>query len=313
MGTVNSSAAGNKKSRKYRIGRDKPVEKGQLLLGSDQPFDLDLTLGCGQVFRWEKKGEWWSGIVEGKSIRIRQGGRTLSWTGAGEKFIMSYFHLDLDLPMVLSSVDRDQVIHRAIERCRGLRIVRQPPWECLASYICATYSNIPRIKRQIRAIAREFGTPVTTGEEEEYAFPPPEALAGRADCDLRLCGLGYRAPYLCRTAALIQTDPRWADRIGRLGEEEARRELMRFPGVGPKVADCVLLFAFQKYGSVPVDVWIRRILTRLYPLNGPFRTYESARQFARSQFGDYAGYAQEYLFCARDLLVPRSPGQGDSG
>ncbi len=280
------------------------TETGTLKLGSDQPFDLDLTLGCGQVFRWEKQGEWWSGIVGDKVIRVRQTGSTIDWTGTDVQNISHYFHLDLDLRRVLALIDRDPVIHLAIEKCHGLRIIRQPPWECLASYICATYSNIPRIKGQIRAIAREFGKPADVDGDRGYTFPAPGVLAGAGDCDLRLCGLGYRAPYLCRTAAAIRDDPRWADRLDRMDEEAARRELMKLPGVGPKVADCVLLFAFQKYGAVPVDVWIRRILTTMYPREGPFRTYESARQFARSHFGDYAGYAQEYLFCARDLLVP---------
>lgn len=274
----------------------------ELKLGSDQPFDLDLTLGCGQVFRWEKEGEWWAGIVENHSIRVRQVGRTIEWTGADEKFIIRYFHLDFDLPRVLTLIDRDPLIHEAIGKCRGLRIIRQPAWECLASYICATYSNIPRIKGQIRAISKEFGAPLPKGGG--FAFPSPDTLALRDDCDLRLCGLGYRAPYLCRSAAAISSDPGWASRLHRLDEEDARRELMMLPGVGPKVADCVLLFAFQKYRSFPVDVWIKRILSAHYPRAGPFTTYESARRFAQTHFGAYAGYAQEYLFCVRDTLVP---------
>jgi N-glycosylase/DNA lyase len=126
-----------------------------LRLTKNQPFSLDVTLSCGQVFRWEKEQNgWWGGIVGNRAIRIRQDGTTLTWEGAPRKFIEHYFSLDQDISAITASFDRDPFIHAAIDRCHGLRLVRQPPWECLISYICATNSNIPMIKRRTRKNGR---------------------------------------------------------------------------------------------------------------------------------------------------------------
>lgn len=131
-----------------------------ITLRPDQPFDLDRTLSCGQAFRWEKVEGWWQGIVEGRAIRIRQDADLLTFSGVDAEFICDYFRLDQDLPGILSSIDRDPVIARAIQECWGLRLVRQQPWECLASYICATNTNIPAVKRRIALMAERFGGPV---------------------------------------------------------------------------------------------------------------------------------------------------------
>ncbi|NYT17885.1 MAG: 8-oxoguanine DNA glycosylase, partial [Methanomicrobiales archaeon] len=134
-------------------------------------FSLDLTLSCGQVFRWERNGDWWQGIVGNEVIRIRQEGDLLLIESGRKETIRSYFQLDLDLDRILRSIDRDPVIHGAIRRCRGLRIIRQDPWECLASYICATYANIPGIKKKIRLLSESFGELLETESGTFYRFP----------------------------------------------------------------------------------------------------------------------------------------------
>jgi len=278
-------------------------------LRSDQPFDLDLTLSCGQVFRWERDETGaWNGIVGDSLIRISQQGCSLIFEGADTQFIRAYFQLDEDLPGIISSIDRDPLVHAAISMSRGLRIVRQPAWECLASYIIATYANIPGIRRRISLLCRCFGERVTGDRGEFYTFPTAEAIASSDPCRIAECRLGYRAPYLKETAKAIAEDRGWEGRIAGLCYEDARRDLMRLKGVGRKVADCVLLFAFGKKEAFPVDVWIQRILRTRYPGGESLRTYDQCSRFGRSHYGMYAGYAQEYLFCARAALTGERQG-----
>ncbi len=276
-----------------------------LTLSADQPFNLDKTLSCGQVFRWAETNGWWTGVIRDRVIRIQQDGNHLSWSGADEAFIRHYFSLDLDLSRILAEIDCDPVIHRAIYACRGLRIIRQTPWECLVSYMIATFTNIPSIKRRISLLCREFGNKIDSGGEPYFSFPTPEALAGSDEKQVRACSLGYRAPYLCQVAQAIHQDPGWAGAIRNLPYEEARTELMRYRGVGRKVADCVLLFGFERLEAVPVDVWIERILRQHYLKPGEKANYDHIRRYAQGYFGPFAGYAQEYLFCMRNDITKK--------
>jgi N-glycosylase/DNA lyase len=275
----------------------------RIILPDETAFSLDQSLRCGQVFRWEKTGDWWEGVVEREAIRIRQQGRRLTFEGTTPERVRDYFQLDLDLAPILRSIDRDSVIRGAIAACCGLRLIKQSPWECLASYICATYANIPGIKKKIALLAENFGDPIShRSGRDRYAFPPVERIAGSDLCDISACRLGYRAPYLCATAQAISRDPGWIRRVDTLDYANARRDLMCLAGVGPKVADCVLLFAFQKYEAFPVDVWIARIMQRFYgaPVKG---NYEQTGSLGRRYFGPYAGYAQEYLFIDRERIL----------
>ena len=234
----------------------------RIVLSSEEPFSLDQTLGCGQVFRWNR-------LPDGRLVRCcgRPGNpvpaerSTLTFKGADETFIRHYFSLDLDLGAILESIDVDPFIHRAIERCRGLRLVRQPPWECLCSYICATNSNIPMIRRRIASIAETFGDEVEPGESKFFSFPHPSKIS----CTGRSIGsrcLQARVPhtYVSGTSSEVAAQNDWATTIAAMPYEEARSQIMKFSGIGPKAADCVLLFAFQKYDAFPVDVWIRRMM-----------------------------------------------------
>jgi N-glycosylase/DNA lyase len=279
-----------------------------LVLHANQPFSLDQTLGCGQVFRWDRTQDgWWYGVVGARVIKCRQDESTLTYEGAPESVIRHYFSLDVDLEAITASFDHDPFIHGAIGQCRGLRLIRQPEWECLCSYICATNSNIPMIRRRIATIAKEFGNEISFEGTTYYTFPVPSLIScSGGDHALADCKLGYRSPYVFKTACEIADMKQWKKTITSLPYEEARRELMKLSGIGPKAADCILLFAFQKYESFPVDVWIRRIMREHYiPTlsNNSALTgweYDTIRLFARRQFGDFCGYAQEYLYAARE-------------
>ena len=274
-----------------------------LILLPDQPFSLSLTLGCGQAFRWEQDGAgWWEGVVGNELIRIRQEGQVLTFTGTCEEDLIEYFALDLDLSVVLDSIDRDPFIHAAIEECAGLRILRQPPWECLLSYICATNTNIPMVRKRVRLLAETLGERIPG--TAQFTFPTQQVFSGICIEPLDRCRLGYRKDYLASTACRLAAVDGWEELTRALSYEGARQELIGLPGIGPKAADCVLLFGFTRYEAFPVDVWIRRIMQQYYPdtaAEGPFtpKEYERIRRFARGYFGRYAGYAQEYLYGAR--------------
>ncbi|KQC03720.1 MAG: hypothetical protein APR53_04600 [Methanoculleus sp. SDB] len=274
----------------------------QYLLSESQPFDLDSTLACGQAFRWECRDGWWQGVVGTHWVRIRQDGNCLRYEGISESFLVRYFGLDLDLDAILASINRDPVIDRAIRQYRGLRILRQDPWECLLSFICAQNAHIPFITRMITALAETFGDPVDAPWGDAHALPGAATLAACEPDALTCCRLGYRARYIHAAARRAADHPDWAARVRARPQESGRQELMCFCGVGPKVADCILLFAFSKWEAFPVDVWIRRIMSREYlPEEYPqkvlgCREYDKIRRFAQDYFGAYAGYAQEYLF-----------------
>ena len=278
-----------------------------ITLHPDQPFDLNATLGCGQVFRWDRTADgWWYGVVGDRMIKIRQDGNRLTYAGVPAPFIRRYFSLDVDLAAILASIDTDPFIHACIRKNRGLRLVRQQPWECTVSYICSTNSNIPTIRRRIASIAKTYGTPLEFEKKTWYSFPKPASISCGGHEGLTECRLGYRQPYVFGTSSLVSDEKEWEKMIRKLPYEEARRELMKLHGVGPKAADCILLFAFRKYEAFPVDVWIRRIMARHYlpdlfpdtPLTN--REYDTIRRFAREHFGEYCGWAQEYLYAGRE-------------
>jgi len=277
-----------------------------ITLSHIQQFSLDQTLGCGQVFRWDHTDDgWWYGVVGMQVIKIRQDGRQLAFDGASVPFITEYFSLDVDLQPILASIDCDPFIDIAMRQCAGLRLIRQPKWECLISYICSTNSNIPMIRRRIGTIAEQFGREIIFEGKTYSTFPEPSAIACSGGKTLADCKLGYRTPFVFNTASAIGNIKQWEETISAMPFEAARRELMKLSGVGPKAADCILLFAFQKYEAFPVDVWIRRIMQQHYirTLNSNAALtgweYDIIRRFAREHFGEYCGYAQEYLYAAR--------------
>jgi N-glycosylase/DNA lyase len=279
-------------------------------LGPSLPFDLDFTLCCGQTFRWEKKGDWWYGVVRESVFKVRQDGDKLEFENANEAFIRRYFGLNDDLPEILAQINKDEHVAAAIKQFKGLRILRQNPWECLVSYICATYKNIAAIKRMLLGLSRKFGEKVVLDSYSFFTFPTPIELAHATLHDLRECELGYRAKYVSQTAKEICSDEYDLEGLKRTLYNQAKEKLLRFPGVGPKVADCVLLFSLEKLDAFPVDVWIKRAISRHYPRHFPQKLaermsnekslstseYEQLSLFGRNYFGKYAGYAQEYLY-----------------
>jgi len=267
-----------------------------------RPLDLDLTLGCGQTFRWRRADDGsWSGPIDDQLATLscekgRLVAEVLPGTRGCDEAIWQYLRGDDDLQSILSELgSRDPVIARGLGGFSGLRLVKMDPWECVLSYILATNANIPRIAGMIDAVSRTFGEKIM---RDVYAFPTPSNMSGATRRALAVCGLGYRAEYV---HSLIRTiDERSLERMKSLDYERLRDALMEIPGVGPKVSDCVALFGFGELGAFPVDVWIRRALRRLYGIDG---NYETLRRFAAERFGRYAGFAQECLYHNERILA----------
>jgi len=276
----------------------------------DVSFDLDFSLCCGQVFRWKKIGEWWYGVVGEKVFKIRQCGAELEFDNVSEKFVTHYFGLDDDLDQISLCISKDDYVRAALRRFEGLRIVRQLPWECLISFICATYKSIAAIELMLSKLSKKVGEKRVFDGLDFYTFPTVSKLALTSENVLRECGLGYRAKYVQATAKKINEDNFKLESLKILPYLEARKKLMEFPGVGLKVADCVLLFSLEKMEALPVDVWVKRVILNHYANQLPEELvkklsshdslsnseYEKLNAFGRSYFGKFAGYAQEYLF-----------------
>ncbi|MFB0567016.1 MAG: DNA-3-methyladenine glycosylase [Candidatus Bathyarchaeia archaeon] len=281
---------------------------------SKTPFSLDFTLQCGQAFRWKKIDEWWYGVIRQNVVKARQNESIIEFQTypeeLGSKFLENYFRLDDDLPKIYSSILKDEHIKVAVEEFKGLRLMRQEPWECLISYICATNKNIPAIKDMILNISKRFGKKLLFDELEFYTFPNHHDLVNASIEALRACRLGFRAERVLKVSRKVSTGEVDLEALRKLLYEEAKIELMKLPGVGPKVADCVLLFSLDKLEAFPIDVWMRRIVAEYYCdhfepsflkrlLSKKSLTsgeYNRIGVFAREYFGKFVGYAQEYLY-----------------
>jgi len=269
----------------------------------DGPFNLDLTVSCGQAFRWRNDAQEWSAPFSSGIWHVHQKDSILYYDGCSEDELVTYFALDIDLDDILASIDVDPLIHEAVLSCRGLRICRQPEFECLVSYLCASCSNIPMITKRIELLSEKFGKKL---DSEVYAFPKAETLAKADTQAIRNCKTGYRDSYIADTASFAATHPTWMKTLHEASYEDAKKLLMERKGIGDKVADCVLLFGFEKYEAVPVDVWIERILrTQYFPDRETKLSYATASSFARKHFGKFAGYAQEYLYAQREIITKR--------
>ncbi len=266
------------------------------------PLDLDLTLSCGQTFRWRRAGDSWQGVLGNHVVTLRQRGRVLEIDTdldgrRAVAMVKEHLRAGDDIPRIQRSLSKDPVLARGVRRARGLRIVKMDEWECLVSFVLATYANIPRITKMVEALCSRFGKEIVSGV---HAFPDIRRLGQASVEELEGCGLGYRAKYL--TDLCSYTSSRDIRRMTRMSFEDLREELLELPGVGNKVADCVALFGFGRLEAFPIDVWMERSLARLYGVKG---NYGKLRAFASERFGDYAGYAQEYLYYNERLCVPR--------
>ncbi len=264
-------------------------------------YDLAATLTSGQAFRWRFQHGAWESVLGSHWVRLRQdqneiiaetGDATSDWN-----WLESYLQLNVNLPEIISTFPDDEPMRTAAAACEGLRLLRQDPWECLASFILSSTKQIVQIQQIVALLCHRFGERVIVpvGSEPAFAFPNFARVAQASEAELRECKMGFRAPYLFATAKMLAAKEIDLEKLRQCPVSEARGELLKFPGVGNKIADCVLLFAYGFQEAFPVDVWVMKALRALY---FPKRRVKLKRlqKFSKSHFGVNAGYAQQYLF-----------------
>jgi N-glycosylase/DNA lyase len=264
-------------------------------------YDLDATLMSGQAFRWHPHEHGWVGVIGTRWVRLHQGPGSLTAETAQPvsdwHWLAYYLQADIDWSGVVRTFPDDEPMRAAVSACRGLRLLRQDPWECLASFILSSTKQIVQIRQIVALLCERYGEPLAVAPAcpPAFAFPSPPRLARVTEAELRACKMGFRAPYLLATARLVASGQFDLPRVQSLPLEVARTELMQLPGVGRKIADCALLFAYGFQSAFPLDVWVLKALRQLY---FPRRRVSPPRlhRFADTHFGPCAGYAQQYLF-----------------
>jgi N-glycosylase/DNA lyase len=309
-------------------------------------FDLAMTLDSGQVFHWEKAGNGFIGAIGERAFYVEQDRALLKVRCAGTaqpahetralpEIIRNYFALDHSLAEVCASFPDDPVMNAARDFCRGLRIIRQSKWECLATFICSSMKQVAHIRQISRKLRERFGearkislqrsiqntqggsaapramlidsasptfvnieqgTARSTNNCIAYTFPTVKRIAQSSERELRKCGLGYRAKNLLATARLVASGEADLEAWAALCDLELRTRLCELPGVGAKVANCVMLFAYERLRAFPIDVWIERVLREKYFPRARKLKASRLRMFAQEYFGEQGGYAQQYLF-----------------
>lgn len=282
---------------------------GNFVLEHVRDFQPRHIFDCGQAFRWEREEDGsYTGIAGGRIANIRfepdsedPGQGRVIFSNVEEREFTDFWKDYLDLKRDYGAIKRalaqkDPVIRTAIQAGDGIRLLRQDPWETLISFLISQNNHIPRIKNCIRTLCEQFGQPAGVyGGRVFYSFPRPEDLAGLEPEDLAPCRMGYRTKYITAAARKVAEDGgrRLRAMCGpEIAAEEAFRYVTGFSGVGPKVANCVLLFSMGKYDSFPVDVWVKKVMKELYGLDSA----QKIMDFAGENYGGYGGFAQQYLF-----------------
>ena len=275
-----------------------------------EPFDVQQTLDGGQAFGWYQSADGsYRGVLGDRVISIGCNGRRVSYrveNGGGEtdmkERVEDYLVATADVDRVRSTLSGEPGYGEEVWKMPLIRVMRQDPWECLAGFICSQNSNIPRIKQMVASVAR-LGQRV--GDDDwAFEFPHPSVVAEAGEKGLRGIGLGYRGKHLAPTAAIL-AESLDVKSLRYATYEDAKLALMELPGVGPKVADCILAYSLDKGEAFPVDVHVRRAAIRLYGLGEKIKN-EAVGEWARDRFGEYAAWAQLYMF--RDEINRRTNG-----
>lgn len=282
---------------KFVSGESKYFEKRFSL----ENYDLAATLDSGQVFRWsfsEDNNSWEGPVGENWVTLTQSGGDVIARTAAppGDwHWLEDYFQFNFNITQILDSFPcDDQILKMAYDYTPGLRLLNQDHWECLASFILSSNKQIVHIRQMISNLCNHYGVAIP-GTSGSYQFPSPEVLAACEETELRELKLGYRAGFLRNSAKMVADGDIDLASIAGMETEMAREELMKLPGVGPKIADCVLLFGYGKYDAFPVDTWILKVLVQAY-FRGRHKPLSQLQVFSRKHFGPYRGYAQQFLF-----------------
>ena len=278
----------------------------EYILENCKSFELEHIFECGQCFRWNKQEDGsYTGIFKQNVVNVKKADNKIIFRGICKENIkdecIKYFDLNTNYDNIKSKLSNvDNYLKTSIEYGEGLRILNQDLWETLISFIISANNNIPRIKGIIERISKSYGEKIVWDKAEYYTFPTPQELSRASVEDLRNIGLGFRDVRVYETTKIINENP---NKLKELEDEKdvnkLREELLKFPGVGPKVADCVMLFStLKKLEVFPIDVWVRRVMNELYIKNDDETKInkKEIEELAKTKYGNLAGIAQQYLF-----------------
>lgn len=269
-------------------------------------FDPIISINSGQVFLWEKHKNSWYGIHGDQVIKFTQSDKCIEFSSFPEdkSCDQKIFRLDDDIKKIFKEISHDPLIYRLTKAYPGLRLIRQEPHQCLFTFVCASNTNIPMIRRMLYNMTRKFGKHTKVDGMDFSTFPSATAINKASVDELRDCGLGYRTKAIKASADAISSGRLEFDLLRKSGYYESKKELLQVYGIGNKIADCVLLFSLEKLDAFPIDVWIARALASHYSWlhKSKFHDkitphqYQQLSDDARRYFGKYAGYAQQYLY-----------------
>lgn len=261
-------------------------------------LDLDNTLFSGQAFRWYKKGDWYYGYINNVFIRLRKKNNFIEYENSQkiifESEIKNYFDLDNDYSNIFLELN-DKNASLAFQSYDGMKVLNQDPWECLISFIISAWSNVPKISKSINELCLELGDKQVVGSETGYTFPSPNIISNVNENYLRKFALGYRSKYVLATSKMLNNNLNLIYDLFNYEYDNALNELLKFPGVGDKVANCVLIYSLKKSFAFPVDLWVERILVDDYKLEKKVPLVKK-RKWAQNHFGKYSGIIQHFLF-----------------
>lgn len=262
-------------------------------------INLENTINSGQVFLWKKNQDSWYGINGQNILKINEFAEIKSYIRSK----VDFFREKDDLEKILKSISKDKITRNAVKKYSGLRLLRQDPFQCFISFIVSSNSNIQKIKTSLENICKNFGEKVTFENKEFFLFPKPKILASASIQEIKKCGVGYRSNFIINASEMVYSDKINFEFLKKIQYHEAKEIISQVPGVGDKVADCILLFSLDKLESFPLDRWMIRILEKYYPSIFELSTkivthkqYEILHEKITNYFGPYAGYAQQFLF-----------------
>ncbi len=268
-------------------------------LQNNSIINVENSINSGQVFLWRKNKDSWYGINGQNILKISKLGNIKSYQNTKTDF----FRKKDNIEKIIKSISKDNVSKKAVKQYLGLRILEQDPFQCLISFIVSSNSNIQKIKNSLEKMSKKFGEKVEFENQEFFLFPKPEILAKASINEIKSCGVGYRAKFIKDAANMIVLKKIDFEYLKKCNYLDAKEEICKIPGVGNKVADCILLFSLNKLESFPLDRWMIKILKKYYSDKFQLKTksitqkqYEILHEKIVNHFGPYAGYAQQFLF-----------------
>ena len=262
-------------------------------------INIDNSINSGQVFLWEKNGTDWYGINGQDILKINENGVIKSILNSKTNF----FRKNDNMQEIIKSISKDKTVKKSVKQYEGLRIFKQDPFQCMISFIISSNSNIQKIKNSLEKISKKFGKKVKIQNKEFFLFPKPEKLANASIEEIKKCGVGYRAPFIKQASKMIVLKKINFKYLEKCDYEEAKKNICVIPGIGNKVADCILLFSLNKLEAFPLDTWMIKILEKYYSNQFNIETktitkkqYQILHEKIVNYFGPYCGYAQQFLF-----------------